>query len=813
MKAIDENMDLENLPYSFKELDRYRTREATTKGVITEGIGIYVNDIDNDMRDEFLLSRMWDYNKYTLEYYDEERQRNRWVYTTTRVIQSILAVNLNLTGDLEIIIAEKDTNCIYLKVLSSEEDSIQFFKAVEGSDLDGSGFWDGNIYLVTGYDVNNDGFKDIITRVTTGYDERPRGIYVFDVTKGETLWEFRMGPCPLEILLTDVDGDRVPEIICSSAGCNNGNKDNGTVDSLSYIFVLNLHGELLWRVRTGAESSYCCVAVGDIDGDSLTEVVTASYSESANVRKPNDIKIRTGSNGHIERAYHLFTHFTSLHVSDLNDDRKMELIATTTDSGVLQFSPELEIIHAFNYPLDTSVLLIDDINSDLKEEIFISTADNRTLVLNPELKLMAKFDDTWQLASMRTGYGQTKKILLLTRNFLYQLSLKKVLLPPIPWNYLLGGFIVGCVFFAIIIFTVSRRMAFNPFQYDQDRFFDGISTGLFLIDRKDTITFVTKRAREILGLHMLNIKGQNYQEVLQHVGQQEILKFIEKSKKRFGGGSQELRLTCGDDVKDVLISITSLVDKRNRDRGKFITIEDITKFVQSKRAIEWAAMAQRLAHEIKNLLSTVMLTLQRLQMEYQRKAKEEISIYDKYAESILEEVTRLRTISDGFMKFASLKPPNLQPTNINEVAKKTLGKYIQGIPDNVNLKSVYAEDVSDSFADEEQIQTVLTNLLDNGVNAMPDGGTLTISTHFVQKLPEDGVGQVQNCVVIEIADTGIGINQENVDKLFEPFFSLTEGGTGLGLAIVKKIVDDHRGTIEIKSREGIGTTVSVELPV
>ena len=211
-------------------------------------------------------------------------------------------------------------------------------------------------------------------------------------------------------------------------------------------------------------------------------------------------------------------------------------------------------------------------------------------------------------------------------------------------------------------------------------------------------------------------------------------------------------------------------------------------------------MAQKLAHEIKTPLSSVMLAAQQLQnMSESPKSAE----YLKY---IIDQVYRLRNTTDAFMKFAHLSPPNLQPTNINQILENCLQELAAIIPTTIQIKTEFQSDLPNIFVDQDEIIIAFKNIFENALHAMKDQGILTINTRLVQLLQTGQEG-----VTIEISDTGCGIPTDELDKIFEPFFSHSESGTGLGLTLVKKIINEHQGEIEIRSNMGIGTTVIITL--
>jgi len=328
------------------------------------------------------------------------------------------------------------------------------------------------------------------------------------------------------------------------------------------------------------------------------------------------------------------------------------------------------------------------------------------------------------------------------------------------------------------------------------------------------LSFLNEQAKIVLKLKGRNPVGQAYKNVFENDVLRELRELIDKSYgESRENKKEEIRLRIGTEGREVLAEVLPLIDKNNKDLGRLIIVEDITEWSQSKRAMAWISMARLLAHEIKNPLANIMITLQCLQREYTKDGVNRSEAYDELVTSSIDEIMRLRNVANGFMRFAKLEKPSLQPNDVNRIIIETLDEYSQRIPSTIHVKKVLAEDLPPARVDEKHVRTLLGNLVENSINAMPDGGTLTISTALIQQFPEDREKIGTDFVSIEIADTGVGISKEDVKKVFDPYFSKSKEGVGLGLVIVNRIIEDHGGSISINSREGIGTTVAIELPV
>jgi signal transduction histidine kinase len=238
---------------------------------------------------------------------------------------------------------------------------------------------------------------------------------------------------------------------------------------------------------------------------------------------------------------------------------------------------------------------------------------------------------------------------------------------------------------------------------------------------------------------------------------------------------------------------------------------------EAAKILEWSWLAQRLAHEIKNPLSTVNLTVQRIQEVSRKKFGREAKVLEDYVSSILEEVERIRDTTDKFMRILDFDQPTLIPASVNSLLEKVLKRYEPTLPKGIQVKRNFAPELPFVQCDENQIRTMFSNILENAIDALDGKGTVTVTTGMVDDPGRDRFRRraktfIDKFVEIRIEDTGSGISPENMKYIFKPFHTTKDGGSGIGLVIAKRIADGHQGWIEIASRAGIGTTATVRLP-
>lgn len=220
--------------------------------------------------------------------------------------------------------------------------------------------------------------------------------------------------------------------------------------------------------------------------------------------------------------------------------------------------------------------------------------------------------------------------------------------------------------------------------------------------------------------------------------------------------------------------------------------------IRAKNLESLAEMSAGMAHEIRNPLTSIKGYAQYIQYEVDDK-----SSLKSDAQIIIDEVDRLNRIIDRFLSFARPKELKLKPTPVNEVVCeviKVIKKQIEKKQIKLYMK---LKETPDAMIDFEQLEQVILNLVLNSIQAMSQGGKLTICTGYLKDL---------NMVFISIKDTGIGIDKDNYEKIFEPFYTTKDKGTGLGLAICARIIENHKGYTEVNSAQGLGTVFTIKLP-
>jgi len=228
------------------------------------------------------------------------------------------------------------------------------------------------------------------------------------------------------------------------------------------------------------------------------------------------------------------------------------------------------------------------------------------------------------------------------------------------------------------------------------------------------------------------------------------------------------------------------------------------RLVQAERVAAWRELARRLAHELKNPLFPLQITVENLERAKREHPGQFEEVFRESTATLLAELANLKAIIGRFSDFAKMPTPQFEPVQLNDLVCAVLKLFDAQLAAAGNIRpEVHLDSNLPSIeADSEQLKRVLQNLLLNAMDAMPNGGTLRLNTR-----------QYNSTVILEIADTGQGLTKEECDRLFTPYYTTKHHGTGLGLAIVQSVVSDHGGTISVDSQPGRGATFRIELPV
>lgn len=328
-----------------------------------------------------------------------------------------------------------------------------------------------------------------------------------------------------------------------------------------------------------------------------------------------------------------------------------------------------------------------------------------------------------------------------------------------------------------------------------------VSTGVVTLDAGGFITTINTSAEKMLNISAKQVIGKNHIRLLQG----RYLKMAEKIIQGFKGVHNDsielpLRATIEGRPRSFMLHISSLKDDSGRHIGIVVVFDDLTELEKAQRTAAWREVARRIAHEVKNPLTPITLSAQRLKRKYSRIIQE--PVFDECTQMIIDHVDIIRNLVNEFSSFARFPSANPKPGEILPIIEETIALYRDGHAD-IQFEIRKLGNIPVINLDRQQIKRTMINLVDNAIAAIHSEGEITIS------LSHDAACKL---VRIQVADTGEGISDEDKTRLFEPDFSTKVTGMGLGLAIVNTIVMDHHGTIRVEDNHPRGAKFIFELP-
>jgi len=336
-----------------------------------------------------------------------------------------------------------------------------------------------------------------------------------------------------------------------------------------------------------------------------------------------------------------------------------------------------------------------------------------------------------------------------------------------------------------------------------ERLLQHATTGVISVDPDDVVVTLNPAARTLLSDREGQVRiGEELTERLEQSDELGPLAELISQPLRHPGEPDEIDLERDGEPRRLRVVRIDLPDPAGGSVGRLVLLDDITELMRSNQLAAWAEMARAIAHEIKNPLTPIQLSTEHLRRLLRDKNVLPEPTVEACLDTVIKQVRTLYDIAGEFSAYAKL--PALKPEPADAVAfmRAATGPYRVARPENVTLEERF-EPSGRAAIDGKVLGRAVVNLIENALQAMSDGGTLTVAVG-----PDDD----RNEVVLTVSDTGVGLSAEVRRRLFEPYFSTKSSGTGLGLAIARRAIEAHQGRIEVEARESRGTTFRIHLP-
>ena len=338
-----------------------------------------------------------------------------------------------------------------------------------------------------------------------------------------------------------------------------------------------------------------------------------------------------------------------------------------------------------------------------------------------------------------------------------------------------------------------------------------VGTGVIAMDTRGEITTFNGAVSRLLRMEADQALHRHYIDVFSGENVSPLIDVIDRA---YASASQTILLPershwnfrTGESLK-VLAAVGTPLRQGNKNWGVVTVIDDITHLIKGQREMAWREVARRIAHEIKNPLTPIKLSAQRLQRRFGKYRGSDGALLTECTETIIKHTDELKEMVNEFSHFARFPESSPAPHDLNEALTEVIALFQQAHSD-IQMKIMLEHKMPIFEFDRDHMKRVMINLFDNAVAALSSGSIgrtkrIRIASHYNERL---------QIAVIELEDNGPGMSSEVKDQVFEPYFSTKTEGTGLGLSIAKRIINDHNGFIRVRSELGMGTQFLIEIP-
>lgn len=724
------------------------------------------------------------------------------------------ALDLDDDGRSEILVPVTRNDTLFLSVADAAGNKLFGFPLTTGRprvEPEGELPWDPEVLGFHLLDLRGDPAPELVSVVSTGFARHPRGVFIHTLPGGQLMDSLTLGAGLSNQTLTRLEtGD--PVLVFSTYASDNGASAGGFDDRHAYAIVMDLVPSLgvRWSRELGEVGAQVRTSLADVTGDGRRELVIVSTDSDRS--RVELVDPATGA-AFASREHRPLRRPV---VGDWDGDGTAEIVGVVGRSTVVEVGSDLEVDRRARLPLSVwQAFRWPDLDGDGLDEITVFSVSRRMhVLLDAELRPRAYFSGSGRPRLFRRG-AQARPLLVRSMNGEYQgLELVRN-----RW-YLAHRFgptavaAVGpLVLLVLLVASVRARRRSRIQRAVVTTRLGGDGSGLLVLERAGRIVWAAGNLPRLQNggeepapprsVDDLRLSAPALADLCRRIVESDVLEPV------------DARLEFDEDGRRGPLHVTARpVRLGTRGDPHWILRCRLGPLgLDPEQSATWALLARRVAHDIKNPLSGILLTLDRMRRAVLDQAPEAAEALSSHANRIEERIEQLRRMTSNFLKFVDVEEANRRLLDLGEVVRNSMISASQTVPDDIEIRLKLREDPIPVSLDREQFHSVVENLVANAVNAMQEGGTLVVRTDLARSLllsPEQGP---RDYGVLEIRDTGAGIPDELLSRLFDPGFSTADGGTGLGLAIVRKIVEDHGGDVSVESEVEVGSVFSVYVPL
>ncbi len=709
-------------------------------------------------------------------------------------INSVRAIDLNNDSKKEIFVSFLINDSLFFKTydplnpqLESEK---KFIQKITRKKL----LWHGSLILEQLHDFNNDGHPDLLFQICAMYDVSPRGAIAYDNFNNKVLWKYFTGSKITDLQLVDINNDGKTEIIFNSNSPCNGTKTEDSDDLHSYFIILNDEGkQIFFKEMAGKESTtFVNFFTGDAHRKPFFLTVTRHRTYDENTENSIIIWDLDENNlPYIRKANYNLSIYANITIVNENP---LEFLVVDYENRM--FLIDSSLTPKWNFENDErfeGTIKKMDLDHDGSLEYCCPDYDSKILVFNEKPELILEMEDYQNIFEIKQGRDKRKKFYGLTdktENFDHILAFSKY---P-AWH----DYIPGYKTFGVILIMLSIYSILLISNKSQERFYDNLINNLMLAQIKiDNSGKIIDYSERLLRLNGISLKEQKNGLIIYDQNENrlhvDISKISETGTKIFSPEFSIFFITKKLKLFQKITYICLIPTGNN--------LENISS--------KWFEIALRLAHDIKNPLSVLKLSLQDMKFKYPYPEIQSDETFDK----ALLETDKIKLIVDKLMQLGHIGKKNIEKLDINNLLQNVIDELVFVITNETELKLEKSKDFT-MYGNYENLYMAFKNLIENSIQAIEEKGIVKITVSVLEYALKKNGHFFRDYVEIEISDTGCGIPEDVKEKIFEPFFTTKEEGSGLGLILAKQIIEKHDGSLQLKqSINNIGTTFLVSLPI
>jgi len=736
---------------------------------------------------------------------DNGTLRDQFNFSLRVIPNSIQSFDLNKDNYDELFVFSKDDSVLALSIIDIKNSK---FLAKEISLLSKpekvtSDFWDVNDILSEFADLDGDNNYELYFSPLTGHSIYPRGLFVLDLELLKIVNSFETTAPISKIVFHDINNDKQDDIILRASSSGNTIDRIGIHDNANWLIFLDKQLNFIEKPYMIGE--FLNGIYFDIVKSNNIEYILFLFNNKKDKAKKEFIAL-LDYNFNVQKKIELDD---SKQIADYIKDENIfsDIFYITFKSGELE-SYDLNLNPINSIKLNDGNYLFTSVENIVEEsgkEIILRT-QNELLIFSEDLKFLAhqKFDSPIKNISIKSeSNSKVSSISVDTQNH-------SILLAPVKNHlarYWVFVILIVSIFYFMLIFLLHRLFSrvtrvLGAYHYS----YDDVQLGIIITDHVGRIKSYNKSIMHILPTDTSLQKNKNIFSVFQ--GTNDFVNAIEEAFREEIEINTELAFTKDKFRFIGKVQVRPLFTMFGIPHSFVIKIKNLTLDIEKDRSVIWSRIAQKVAHDIKTPLSTIQLNIAALRSrivdgDFQNKNEINDDI-----DMIHNEIVQITQLTRSFLKFSNLERPNLQWVNPVELIENSIQNFAHYFNGKIKFESKVDESLKAIWVDPNQMVQLFHVFIENSIDAIKDNGLIQINMELVEDLQHEGKAFVE----IFISDNGKGISQDEISKVFEPYFTHKNHGTGMGLTIAKKIVEDHAGTIEIKSKVNFGTTVIIRIP-